>query len=225
MSYTHEIYSLENTTEKSYQEFLADLFGMQWDEENAVASYGTLLDKDRCGININSDSQPKIVLTYAGTSSASSHGVTVLSTYKYLHVFTTKNCKIYGFGTTENAVSKFAFVKVKIFDVSNVSGVKDAIILFTNTNNLYIVGENNSLSSGVNSIVFGTSHTAADGGNIVLVPFYHIKDGTAQKIEGVYSVITSNLTASPVRNIFTLNDKKYLAIKEYSNAQLLVFDL
>ena len=223
MSYTHEIYSLENTTEKSYQEFLADLFGMQWDGENAVASYGTLLEKDRCGININSDSQPKIALTYAGTSS--SYSVTVLPKYKYLHVFTTKNCKIYGFGTTENAVSKFAFVKVKIFDVSNVSGVKDAIILFTNTNNLYIVGENNSLSSGVNSIVFGTSHTTSDGGNIVLVPFYHIKDGTAQKIEGVYSVITSNLTASPVGNIFTLNDKKYLAIREYSAAQLLVFDL
>ena len=220
MAHTHEVYSIDGLDEAG----LAELFGMEWDAENAVASYGTMLEKDRCGININSDSQPKIVLTYAGTS-ASSHGVTVLSTYKYLHVFTTKNCKIYGFGTTENAVSKFAFVKVKIFDVSNVSGVKDAIILFSNTNSLYIVGENNSLSAGVNSIVFGTSHTTADGGNIVLVPLSHIKDGTAQKIEGVYSVITSNLTASPVRNIFTLNDKKYLAIREYSGAQLLVFDL
>ena len=218
MAHTHEVYGIVGLDEAG----LAELFGMEWDAENAVASYGTMLEKDRCGININSDSQPKIALTYAGTSS---YSVTVLPTYKYLHVFTTKNCKIYGFGTTENAVSKFAFVKVKIFDVSNVSGVKDAIILFTNTNNLYIVGENNSLSSGVNSIVFGTSHTAADGGNIVLVPFYHIKDGTAQKIGGVYSVITSNLTASPVRNIFTLNDKKYLAIREYSAAQLLVFDL
>ena len=224
MSYTHEIYSVENTTEKSKQEFLADLFGMQWDSENSVASYGTMLEKDRCGINISSDSAPKLIVTYAGANPGSSLAFTLSNTYKYLHKITTDKFELYGVSVAEKAIDRFIFAKCKIADIIDTSNKKDCILFFVSSSNyLYITGEDNSLTGSCNYLASGLSPGNAknSNGKIVLTNLLHIKDGTTQLIDGVYACISTPYSSGEsLRTIFSLNGKEYYAIREYGSSAM-----
>ena len=228
MSYTHEIYGIVGLDEAG----LAELFGMEWDAENSVASYGTMLEKDRCGLYIFKNSNVfNLAVTFAGGKNTTSV-FKIESTYKYLHIVKNEKIEAYGFGMTDGSISKFAFIKCKVADIGSPNTKKDCILLLCSTNSpVYIVGEVNSLSSGCNTLVSGISSSTngtADG-KTVLVNLYHVKDDTAFLLEGLFTPLAyPNINSPRVLNeSFSLEGKNYHVVRSFGNssAPAIVFEL
>ena len=228
MAHTHEVYSIYRKTEAE----LAELFGMEWDAENSIASYGTMLEKDRCGLYIFKNSDVfNLAATFAGVKNTASV-FKIESTYKYLHIFKNEKIEACGFGMTDGSISKFAFIKCKVADIGNTDTKNDCILLLCSTSpSVYIVGEVNSLSSGCNTLVSGISSSTngtADG-KTVLVNLYHIKDDTAFLLDGLLTPLAyPNINSPRVLNeSFSLEGKNYHAVRSYDNgsAHAIVFEL
>ena len=229
MAHTHEVYGIVGLDEAG----LAELFGMEWDSENSVASYGTMLEKDRCGLHIFTNSSGyNLAATFAGGKNTSSV-FKIESTYKYLHIVKNDKIEAYGFGMVDGSISRFAFIKCKVADIGNPNNKNDCILLLASTaGGLYITGEPNSLSSGCNQLNNGiqsASYTNTADGKVVLVNLYHIKDDTAFSLDGLFTPIAyPNVNSSKVINeSFSLEGKNYHAVRSYANGSVptIVFEL
>ena len=229
MAHTHEVYSIDGKTEAE----LAELFGMEWDAENSIASYGTMLEKDRCGLYIFKNSNVyNLAATFAGGKNTTSV-FKIESTYKYLHIIKNDKMEAYGFGMTDGSISKFAFIKCKVADIGTPNTKKDCILLLASTaGGLYITGEPNRLSSGCNQLNNGiqsASYTNTADGKVVLVNLYHIKDDAAFSLDGLFTPIAyPNVNFSRIINeSFSLEGKNYHAVRSYPNGSVptIVFEL
>ena len=229
MAHTHEIYGIVGLDEAG----LAELFGMEWDSENSVASYGTMLEKDRCGLYIFKNSNVfNLAATFAGGKNTTSV-FKIESTYKYLHIIKNDKMEAYGFGMTDGSVSKFAFIKCKVADIGAPNTKNDCILLLCSTpGGLYITGEPNSLSSGCNQLNSGIQNSAyinTTDGKTVLANLYHVKDDTAFLLEGLFTPIAYpdvNFTRL-INESFSLEGKNYHAVRSYTNSSVptIVFEL